>query len=130
MKKLNANKILWVESWVNKADPNINDFELCAESLPNGKWRCEVYLPLINETVKSTSSTEVNAMLNASRKAAKLIDEYMKDHPELEITNEFKGMPYLIESDENGRYKSIGLSSEYRRKEGEKMFKEALKNLK
>ena len=130
MKNQNANKILWVEYWIQQAHPSYRDYEISAEALPNNKWKCEIEIPLINKTVMSTSSTEVNAMMRSSSKAAKLIDEYMKEHQELKIVNEFKGKPYQLISDENGRYQSIGLSSEYRRREGKKMIQELIENVK
>ena len=117
-----ANKILWVEYWIQQAHPSYKDYELSAEKYDDKRWICKLELPLINRTVQSISKTEVNAMINAADKATRLIDGYMKEHPELKIKNEFKGKPYLIHSDRNGRYKSIGLSSEYRARIGKKMI--------
>ena len=93
MKKKNksAPTMMWVEYWVEHVDPSQDMFEIWADALPNGKWKCEIELPLINKTVKSIATTQVNAMKNASDKAAKLINEYMKEHPELVVRNMFKG---------------------------------------
>lgn len=114
----NANNIMWVEYWIRKAHPSCADYELYAEKYDESRWICEIKLPLINKTVRSISDEEVKALLNASNKASKLIDEYMKEHPELEITNSYKSKRWEVTSDENGRVKSIGMSVEWRKRLG------------
>ena len=131
--KKNANNIMWVEYWIRKAHPSFEEYELYAERYDNYRWICEIELPIINKTVKSISEKEVNAMLNASGKAAKLIDEYMKEHPELVIRNSFKGKRWEIVSDETGKFLSMGMSSAWRREQGkqmEKMTKDSLEAVK
>ena len=131
--KKNANNIMWVEYWIRKAHPSFEEYELYAEKYDNYRWICEIELPLINKTVKSISEKEVNAMLNASEKAAKLINEYMKEHPELVIRNSFKGKRWEIVSDENGKFLSMGMSSAWRREQGkqmEKMTRDSLETVK
>lgn len=121
--KKNANNIMWVEYWIQKAHPSFEDYELTAEKYDDYRWICEIELPLINKTVKSISEKEVNAMFNASEKAAKLIDEYMKNHPELKIINNFKGRRWEINGDENGRFLSMGMSKAWREEQGKQMMK-------
>lgn len=124
---------MWVEYWIRKAHPSFEEYELFAEKFDDCRWICEIKLPLINKTVKSISEKEVNAMLNASTKAAKLIDEYMKDHPELKIINRFKGKRWEIVSDETGKFISMGMSNAWRRELGkqmEKMTEDSLKTIK
>ena len=131
--KKNANNIMWVEYWIRKAHPSFEEYELYAERYDDYRWICEIELPLINKTVKSISEKEVNAMLNASEKAAKLINEYMKEHPELVIRNSFKGKRWEIVSDETGKFLSMGMSSAWRREQGkqmEKMTKDSLEAVK
>lgn len=131
--KQNANNIMWVEYWIQKAHPSFEDYELFAERYDDYRWICEIKLPLIEKSVKSISEKEVNAMLNASEKAAKLIDEYMKEHPELKIINRFKGKRWEIVSDETGKFLSMGMSSAWRREQGkqmEKMTKDSLETIK
>lgn len=112
---------MWVEYWIRKAHPSFEEYELYAERYDDYRWICEIELPLINKTVKSISEKEVNAMLNASEKAAKLINEYMKEHPELVIRNSFKGKRWEIVSDETGKFLSMGMSSAWRREQGKQM---------
>lgn len=83
-------------------------FEIWADELPNGKWKYKIELPLINQTVKSISTTQVNAMKNASDKAAKRINANMQQHPELKIRNMFKGQEWIFTEDENARFKCAG----------------------
>lgn len=131
--KKNANNIMWVEYWIRKAHPSFEEYELTADKYDDYRWICEINLPLINKTVKSISEKEINAMLNASEKAAKLIDEYMKNHPELEIRNVFKGKRWEINGDENGKLLSMGMSSAWRSERGkqmEKMTKNSLETIK
>ena len=131
--KKNANNIMWVEYWIRKAHPSFEEYELYAERYDDYRWICEIELPLIKKTVKSISEKEVNAMLNASEKAAKLINEYMKEHPELVIKNSFKGKRWEIVSDENGKFLSMGMSSAWRREQGkqmEKMTRDSLETVK
>ena len=124
---------MWVEYWIRKAHPSFEEYELFAEKYDDCRWICEIELPLINKTVKSISEKEVNAMLNASARAAKLIDEYMKDHPELKIINRFKGKRWEIVSDDTGKFLSMGMSSAWRREQGkqmEKMTKDSIETIK
>lgn len=127
--KKNANNIMWVEYWIRNAHPSFEEYELYAERYDDYRWICEIELPLINKTVKSISEKEVNAMLNASEKAAKLINEYMKEHPELVIRNSFKRKRWEIVSDENGRFLSMGMCSAWRRRQGKQMEKMARDSL-
>ena len=121
MKNKNANTMMWVSYWIEHVDPSIECSEVWAEQQDNGKWRCDIDLPLINKVVTSISSTQVNAMKNASDRAAKLINEYMKNHPELKIRNMFKGKEWTFEEDEYGNFRSAGLSERARAREEKQM---------
>lgn len=124
---------MWVEYWINKAHPSNVDQEIYAEKYDGFRWICKIDLPLINKTVEAISTKEIDAMLNASKKAAILIDEYMKEHPELVIINRFKGKRWEICGDENGRYICSGMSSAWRQehaKQIQKMDKEAIEAVK
>ena len=116
-----ANNLMWVEFWVKQAHPSI-EFEIGADPYKD-KWKCEIVIPTINKTVSSTSSTEVNAMLNASKKARRIIEEYIKDHPELNFKDKYWSTNWEIEEDEEGHFMSLGKTSKYRKTEGEKFIK-------
>lgn len=129
----NANNMMWVEYWINKAHPSKVDQEIYAEKIDEFRWICKIDLPLINKIVESISTKEINAILNASKKAAILIDEYMKEHPELVIINRFKGKRWEICGDKDGRYICSGMSSAWRQehaKQIQKMDEEAIEAVK
>lgn len=129
----NANSMMWVEYWINKAHPSNVDQEIYAEKYDEFRWICKIDLPLINKTVESISTKEIDSMLNASKKAAILIDEYMKEHPELVIINRFKGKRWEICGDENGRYICSGMSSAWRQEQAkqiQKMDEDAIEAIK
>lgn len=114
-----ANNIVWVEAWIKQAHPSL-DFEISAEP-HNGKWKCEFDIPTVNKTVKSISNTEVNAMLNAAKKARKIINEYLVDRPELKgIVGDYWSKGWIIEEDESGSFLGLGRSDKVIRSESEK----------
>lgn len=104
----NANNIMWVEYWVRRAHPSYKEYEITADRYDDYRWVCEIELPLINKTVEAKSEKEIDAMINASNKAAKLINKYMVDHPELNIPNIYKNKHYSIIGDEDGKFISMG----------------------
>ena len=120
-KSKSATTMMWVSYWIEKVDPSNEGAEIWAEQQEDGKWRCDIELPIINKIVTSISKTQTNAMKNASDRAANLIDEYMKDHPEMEIRNMFKGKEWIFTEDENGKFLSAGLSSRARERDGRQM---------
>lgn len=104
-----ANNIMWVEAWIKQAHPSL-DFEISAKPFKS-RWICEFNIPTVNKSVKSISTTEVNAMLNAAKQARKLINEYLNNHPELkDIVDKYWAKGWVIEEDENGNFMSLGRS--------------------
>ena len=53
----------------------------------------------------------------------------MKNHPELEIKNVFKGKRWEINGDENGKLLSMGMSSAWRSERGKQMEKKTKNSL-
>ena len=43
-----ATTMMWVEYWIEHVNPSQDMFAIWADELPNGKWKCEIELPLIN----------------------------------------------------------------------------------
>ena len=120
-KTFKANKIAYVERWVMHFGKNKEYDGVEANQLPNGKWACEIDLPLIEQTVKTVASTEINAMLNGANKAAKAIQEFLSEHPEVKWIPLSKFRHWEIEMGEHG-FVSLHLNSEYRKKSGEQML--------
>lgn len=116
-----ANKTVYIDHWfVWYGEPN-ND-GVTATQLPNGKWVCELNLPLINQTVKSISSTAANAMENASNKAIPLVEQYLSDHPDIVFISRSSIRHYEFYTDELGET-CFRENSEYRQRVGKKMAK-------
>ena len=119
--KKSANKTVYVDLWLTlKGEPH-ND-GVTATKLPNGKWACEINLPLVNQTVKAVATTEINAMANASDKAVPLIEKYLTEHPEVKFRARSTVRHYEFFTDENG-FAGFGQNSEYRKKCGMDMLK-------
>lgn len=116
----NANKIMWVEYWINHVNSN-DEAEIWADKYDDYRWECIIELPLINQKVSSIASSQINAMINASKKANDLIKKYMDIHPELVIRNMFKGKQWQIVGDESGNFKSMGMSPKMRKAKGKQM---------
>ena len=121
-KTFKANKIAYVERWVMHFGKDKEYDGVEANQLPNGKWLCEIELPLINLTVKASSVTEINAMLNAADKATRAIKQYLENNPEVKWIPLSKFRHWEIEMGEHG-FVSLHLNSEYRKKSGQEMLR-------
>ena len=117
-----ANKIVYIDRWLLRYGDDSQCGGVTASQMPNGKWVSEIELPLVNQTVKATSSIEMNAMLNASEKAYALVKKYLGEHPEVEFIKMSEFRHYEIGVDEYG-FTRINTNSEYRKKQGEEMAK-------
>ena len=121
-KTFKANKIAYVERWVMHFGKDKEYDGVEANKLPNGKWLCEIELPLINLTVKASSVTEINAMLNAADKATRVIKQYLENNPDVRWIPLSKFRHWEIEMGEHG-FVSLHLNSEYRKKSGQEMLR-------
>ena len=136
MKKVEMTKsardIVWVEHWISKAQPSECDYII--EALKqNDNYVCEIELPLINKTVVAKSKVEINSIINAASKAAKLIKQYMKEHKDLNIKNEYKGMGYVINGDKDGNYISVSVGTNWIRqcyRKQERVFEKSMSIIK
>ena len=121
-KTFKANKIAYVERWVMHFGKDKEYDGVEANQLPNGKWLCEIELPLINLTVKASSVTKINAMLNAADKATRVIKQYLENNPDVRWIPLSKFHHWEIEMGEHG-FVSLHLNSEYRKKSGQEMLR-------
>ena len=128
-KTFKANKIIWAERWIEHFGDK-KDYEgIVANQLENGAWECVIELPLVNQTVTAVSTTEIGAMLSGADKAAKLIQEYLVEHPEVKWMPLSKARHWEITTDENG-YVMLRLNSNYRKKIGEDLMNISSESLK
>ena len=112
-----ANKIEYVERWVRNYGKSKEYDGVEAKKTPSGKWLCEIELPLVNQTIKALSNTEINAMLNAADKATRAIKQYLKEHPDVKWPPLSKFRHWEIEMGEYG-FVSMHLNEEYRSRIG------------
>ena len=117
-----ANKVVYVGHWLILYGNGKQLDGVSASKTQNGRWACEIELPLVNQTVKAVSSTEINAMLNASEKAYLLIKEYLYKHQDVKFYKMSEIRHYEFYTDEYGIV-GIKNNSEYRKKRGEEMLK-------
>lgn len=119
----NANNYFWVQHWINETKPLNENYEVKAVRYDCYRWICEIELPLINRTVCAISKKEINAILNATNKAAKLINEYIKRHSKLRIKNIYKRGGWIIEGNDDGEVIFLGQSKAGSEREDKKWIK-------
>ena len=89
-----ANNYLWVEHWLHKYNDSSKPSKIRANKIENNKWECQITLPLVNDTISSIENSEIGAIYCACEKSAKLINQYIDRHPDLEIQNIYKKGKY------------------------------------
>lgn len=124
-----ANKIMYVDRWMRTHGKTKSFKNVIANKLPNGRWLCELELPLVNQTVKANCSTEINAMLVAANKATKAIQNYLKNNPGFKWYPLSKERHWIIYAEEDG-YASIRLTEEHHKKIREDLIKAEEESLK
>ena len=120
-KSKSANKTVYIDHWLTWFGESNND-GVTATQLPDGRWMCEIELPLINKTVKSVARSPENATENASSKAIPLVDEYLSDHPETEFISKSIIHHYEFYTNEHG-FIGFRRNPEYRRKTADSILK-------
>ena len=120
-KTKSANKTVYIDHWLTwYGEPN-ND-GVTATQLPDGRWECELKLPLINQTVKSVAKTAANAMENASNKAIPFVEKYLSVHPEINFISRSLIHHYEFYVDESGTT-NFKRNAEYSKKISDDMLK-------
>lgn len=117
----NANKLIKVENRVNRYSQNNTPKEIEAIQLENGKWLCEIEIPYVDIKVKAVSKTEANAMLRAADKAYIIIQEFLRNNMNKNLTLE-KIHNMQMRINEKGEVMSIGTSRKYNEKENNRIF--------
>ena len=121
-KTFKANKIAYVNRWVMHFGKDKKFDGVKANQLTDGRWLCQIELPLINQTIEAVATTEINAMLNAADKATRLIKHYLENNPDVKWIPLSKFRHWEIEMCEHG-FVSLHLNSEYSKKMGQEMLK-------
>jgi len=100
-KAKSANKTVYIDHWLTWYGEPRND-GVTATQLSDGRWVCEIKLPLINQTIKSVAKTAANAMENASNKAIPLVEQYLLEHPDIKFISKSLIHHYEFYTDEDG----------------------------
>jgi hypothetical protein len=117
-KTKSANKIVYVDEWlIQYGEPDSDG--VMAEPLSDGRWVCEINIPLVDQTVKAVAKSAANAMANASDKALPLIEQYLSEHPKVTFLHKSLFHHYEFYIDKYGNT-NIRRNPEYRKKEGQK----------
>ncbi len=119
--KKSATKTVYIDHWFIIFGEPYNS-GVTATQLPNGKWVCELNIPLVNQTVKAIAKTAANAMANASEKATVLVDKYLSEHPEIKFMPKSCYNHYEFYEDEQG-FTSIRVKPSYRKKLSDRELK-------
>ena len=117
----NANKLIKVENWIKHYSQNNTSKEIETIQLENGKWLCEIEIPYVDIKVKAVSKTEANAMLRAADKAYIIIQEFIRNNMNKNLTLE-KNHNMEMRINEKGEVMSIGTSRKYNEKENNRIF--------
>ena len=110
-KTFKANKIVYVNRWVMHFGKDKKYDGVKANQFTDGRWLCQIELPLINQTIEAVATTEINAMLNAADKATRLIKHYLENNPDVKWIPLSKFRHWEIEMCEHG-FVSLHLNRE------------------
>ncbi len=122
LQKRNANKVVWVEYWIEHMDQQRTKESINAEKDNNGLYICTINLPIMNDSVVVSNQNHVDTVLKAADLASEKIEEFTKEHPENAVHNPFKNYDYEIYVDEEDNL-FIEMTSECRKRIGDEMQK-------
>lgn len=125
LQKRNANKVVWVEYWIEQMNQQKVKESIDAEKDNNGLYICAINLPVINHSVEVSSQDHVDAVLKAAEMASEKIEEFTKEHPINVVNNPFKNYDYEIYVDEEDNL-FIEMTSECRKRIGDEMQKKQI----
>lgn len=104
--KKNANNYMFVNAWLERYQENYCG-EILAEQNKDGKWECMIYIPMVGASVRSNEDTEVNAIIESTKKASLLINAYLESHPDKDFSDLHDNNDYVYEEDDKGNLKEI-----------------------
>ena len=112
-----SNVIIKVEKWIIKYGNKESGWEgLSARRLPNGKWICEIELPIIGIFTIAVSKTKHKAILSSATKAYAVICEFL--HCNMNKTSTIDSIRSMgIQIDKDGKF----VSTQLPKKQNERM---------
>ncbi len=117
----NANKVVWVEYWMEHMDKSREKESIDAEKDSQGYYVCTIELPFNNHVVKVRCKDHVDAVVRAAEMACEAIEEYTKCHPEEAIQNPLAKYDYEIYVDENDNL-FIEMNKECRKRISDELY--------
>lgn len=103
MRQIDAKNLMRCVEWIESHDKNAQ-FILEPRINKEGLYESITFLPLIEKTVIGIGNNKLDSIDNVANEAVRLIDEYVKDHPEEEIKNQdfLKDCVEILKEDDNG----------------------------
>ncbi len=108
----NATKLLWLDYWASRVDPNYEYAIIQHRKQKNGSWLVEAKLPYYDKKITRRSKNLMDAVLSAADKACEIIEQLMNDNPELRVENKYIDGHWEIVVDNNGKNYYIRMTDE------------------
>ena len=128
-KRRTANKVIWVEKWLKEFGSKDDLDMITATKRLDGKWESTLKLPKVEEYIRLEADTEVGAIIKMGEVATDCIKKYLNENKDIKFPSLSKTRNWIIESDEEGNFKSIGMSDAARRKAGEAFLKSSTQSI-
>lgn len=125
-----ATRLLWLEYWASKVDPNYKYAVIQQEKGDDGYWYVEAKLPYYDKVIAHKSGKLIAAVVLVTREACQVVDKLMKENPNLMVENKYVDDHWDVVMDEDGEGYTITQSEEYHKETQETLtsLSEALEN--
>lgn len=108
-----ATKLLWLDYWAGRVDPNYKYAVIQEEKSKDGYWHAEAKLPYYDKIITHKSRKLIVAVLAVARDARKVVDKLMEEKPNLKVQNKYVDGHWVIRMDNDGEGYSITQSEKY-----------------
>lgn len=108
-----ATRLLWLEHWASKVDPNYKYAVIQEEKGDDGYWFVEAKLPYYDKVIAHKSRKLISAVVLVAREACQVVDKLMEENPDLRVENKYVDGHWEIIMDKDGEGYTITQSEEY-----------------
>jgi len=108
-----ATRLLWLDYWASKVDPNYKCSVIQYEKGKDGYWIVEAKLPFYDKVISEKSGKLIAAITNVARKACWEVDKLIAEKPELKVENIYVDGHWDIVVDKDGDGFTIVQSEDY-----------------
>ncbi len=109
----NATKLLFLDYWASKVDPNYEYAVIQYEKDKDGYFIVEATLPYYDKIITNKSKKLIVALLDVVNKSYQVINKLMDDNPHLRIENKYVDGHWDIVMDKDGEGYSVVQSDKY-----------------